>query len=78
MSSFVFPLLLLNPKQVEEERMYLAYTFHITVYHQRKLGQELKRVKNLGGRSWCRGVLLVPCGLLSLLSYRTQDHQPRD
>ena len=25
------------------------------------------------GAAYC----LVPCGLLSLLSYRTQDHQPR-
>jgi hypothetical protein len=35
--------------------------------------------QNLGGRSWCRGhgrVLLT--GLLTLLSYRTQDLQPMD
>ena len=38
-----------------------------------------------GGRSWCRGhegvsasYWFAPPGLLSLLSYRTQDHQPRD
>jgi hypothetical protein len=40
--------------------------------------------QTVGGRSWCRGrggVLLIgllPHGLLILLSYRTQDHQPRD
>ena len=35
-----------------------------------------------GGRSWCRGreercYWLAPHGLLSLFSYRTQDHLPR-
>ena len=31
-----------------------------------------------GGRSWCRGHgrALLTHGLLGLLSYRTQDHQP--
>jgi hypothetical protein len=39
----------------------------------------LKEVSRSGSRSWCRGhggMLFI--GLLSLLSYRTQDYQPRD
>jgi hypothetical protein len=53
-------------------------------YHQRrKLGQELKQGRNLeagadaesleGAAYW-----LVLYKLFSLLSYRTEDHQPRD
>jgi hypothetical protein len=68
-------------KQVGEERVYSAYTFHIAVDHQRKSGLELKQVskQELMQRPW-RDVsywLTFP-GLLSLLSYRTQDYQPRD
>jgi hypothetical protein len=58
-----------------------AYTFSIAVDHQRMSGLELKQVRNqdLMQRPW-RDVLywLAPLGLLSLLSYRTQDYQSRD
>jgi len=54
--------------------------FHIIVHHWGKSGQELTQGRQEpGGRSWCRGhggVLLT--GLLNLLSYKTQAHQPRD
>ena len=52
--------------------------FQITAHHQRKSGQEVKQ-----GRNWEEGAMdsavywLTSYGLLSLLSYRTQDHQPR-
>jgi hypothetical protein len=50
-------------------------------YHQRKLALELKQVRKqeLMQRPW-RDVTywLASPGLFSLLSYRTQDHQPRD
>jgi hypothetical protein len=54
---------------------------HIAVHHQRKSGLELKQVRKqeLMQRPW-RDVpyWLVSSGLLSLLSYRTQDYQPMD
>jgi hypothetical protein len=71
----------MTKKQVGEERVYSAYTFHIAVHHQRKSGLEIKqdRKQELMQRPW-RDVLywLASPGLLSLLSYRTQDYQPRD
>ena len=72
---------IMTKKQVGEERVYSAYTFHIPVYHQRKSGLELKqdRKQELMQRPW-RDVTywLASPGLLSLFSYRTQDYQPRD
>jgi hypothetical protein len=68
-------------KQVEEERVYSAHTFHIAVHHQRKSGLELKQVRKqeLMQRPWRNATCwLASPGLLSLLSYRTQDYQPRD
>jgi hypothetical protein len=71
----------MTKKQVGEERGYSAYILHIAVHHQRKSGLELKQVRKqeLMQRPW-RDVLywLASLGLLSLLSYRTQDYQPRD
>jgi hypothetical protein len=71
----------MTKKQVGEERVYSAYTFHIAVHYQRKSGQELKQVKKqeLMQRPW-RDVSywLASPGLLSLLSYRTQEYQPRN
>jgi hypothetical protein len=59
----------------------LGLLFHIAVHHQRKSGLELKQVRKqkLMQRPW-RDVLywLASPGLLSLLSYRPQDYQPRD
>jgi hypothetical protein len=55
--------------------------FHTAVHHQRKSGLELKQVRKqeLMQRPW-RDVTywLVSPSLLSSLSYRTQDYQPRD
>jgi hypothetical protein len=55
--------------------------FHTAVHLQWKSGLELKQVRKqeLMQRPW-RDVLywLASPGLLSLLSYRTQDYQPRD
>jgi hypothetical protein len=57
--------------------------FYIAVHHQKKSGQELTQGRNLKagadaeameGAAYC---LAFP-DLLSLLSYRTQDYQPRD
>jgi hypothetical protein len=71
----------MTKKHVGEERVYSAYTSHIAVHHQRKSGLELKQVRKqeLMQKPW-RDVLywLASPGLLSLLSYRTQDYQPRD
>jgi hypothetical protein len=68
-------------KQVGEERVYSAHIFHIAVHHQRKSELELKQVRKqeLMQRPW-RDVpyWLASPGLLSLLSFRTQDYQPRD
>jgi hypothetical protein len=38
---------IMTKKQVGEERVYSAYTFHIAVHHQRKSGQELTQGRNL-------------------------------
>jgi hypothetical protein len=72
---------IMTKKQVEEKRVYLAYTFHIAVHHQWKSELEKKQVRKqeLMQRPW-RDVSywLASPGLLSLLSYRTQHYQPRD
>jgi hypothetical protein len=71
----------MTKKQVGEETVYSAYASHIAVDHQRKSGLEFKQVRKqeLMQRPW-RDVPYWPAspGLLSLLSYRTQDYQPRD
>ena len=68
-------------KQVEEEKGLLGLHFQVIV-HWRKSRQELKQGRTLEagagtevkvGEAYC----LASPGLLSLLSYRTQDHQPR-
>jgi hypothetical protein len=69
----------MTKKQVGEERVYRAYTFHIAVDHQRLSGLELKQVRKqkLVQRPW-RDVLywLASPGLLSLLSYKTKTISP--
>jgi hypothetical protein len=73
----------IGQKQVGEERVYWAYIyFCVVVPDWMKSEQELQQGRNLeawldaesieGAAEW-----LAPHGLLSLLSYRTQDHQPR-
>jgi hypothetical protein len=71
----------MTKKQVGEERVYSAYTFHFAVDHQRKSGLELKQVRKQELMQRPRRDVtywLASPGLLSLLSYRTQDYQPRD
>jgi hypothetical protein len=55
--------------------------FHIAVHHCKNSGQKLKQVKKqeLMQRTW-KNVFywFASPGLLSLLSYRTQDYQTRD
>jgi hypothetical protein len=69
----------MTKKQVGEERVYSAYTFHIAVDHQRMSRLELKQVREqeLMQRPW-RDVTywLASPGLLSLLSYRTKTTSP--
>jgi len=68
--------------QVGEERVYLAYK-SITVYHcHHQSEQELKQGGNPEAGAMQRpgrgtAYWLASPGLFSLLSYRTQDHQPR-
>jgi hypothetical protein len=68
-------------KRPVEEKRFIALYFHTAVHHQRKSGLEPNQVRKqeLMQRPW-RDVLywLASPGLLSLLSYRTQDYQPRD
>jgi hypothetical protein len=55
--------------------------FHTAVHHQRKSGLELKQVRKqeLMQRPWRDVLYWLPSpGFLSLLSYRTQNYQPRD
>jgi hypothetical protein len=68
----------MTKKQIGEESIYLAYTSMLLFITK---GLELKQVRKqeLMQKPW-RDVLywLASPGLLSLLSYRTQDYQPRD
>jgi hypothetical protein len=70
-----------SKKQVGGGKSLFCLHFHVAVHHQRKSGLELKQVRKqeLMQRPW-RDVTyrLASPGLLSLLSYRTQDYQPRD
>jgi hypothetical protein len=73
----------MTKKQVGEERVYLAYTSTLLFitkgsqdWNSHRAGtwrQELLQRPWRGAAYW----LAFP-GLLSLLFYRTQDHQPRD
>jgi len=63
----------MTQKQGEEERVYSAYTSNIAVHHKGSWRQELMQRPRRDAAYW-----LASPGLLSLLSYRTQDHQPRD
>jgi hypothetical protein len=63
------------------EKGLFSLHFHAAVHHQRKSGLELKQVRKKGlmQRPW-RDVTywLASLDLLSLLSYRSEDYQPRD
>ena len=73
----------MTKKQIGEERVYLAYTstlMFITKGSQDKNSHRAETLKQeLMQRPW-RGAAywLASPGLLSLLSYRTQDYQRRD
>ena len=61
----------------------LFLDFHITVHHQKKSEQELKQGSILEAGAHAEAMedaaYWFACpGLLSLLSYRTQDHHLRD
>jgi hypothetical protein len=63
----------MTKKQAGEERAYSAYTFHIAAHYPRQSGLEIKQ--ELMQRSWRDAAYwLASAVLLSLLSYRTQDH----
>jgi hypothetical protein len=61
-------------KQLEEKRVYFTYTSHLSQWQIRKRNLDTRADAETmeGCCLW-----LAPCGLLSLLSQRTQDHQPR-
>jgi hypothetical protein len=68
----------MTKKQVGKERVYPAYT-SILMFITKEVRLELKQELGCRGHegSFLTGWLASP-GLLSLLSYRTQDYQPRD
>jgi hypothetical protein len=69
---------IMTKKQVGEERVYSAYTSMLLFITKGSQDWNSNRSES---RRWCRGhggVFLASPGLLSLLSYRTQDYQPRD
>ena len=64
-----------DQNQVGEEGFFGVY-FHMAFYHLRKSGPELKQGRNLEAETMKECSLLPMAFLLSLLSYRTQTHQP--
>jgi hypothetical protein len=64
----------MTKKQVGEERVYSALIS--TLLFNTEGGQDLKSSRS-GSRSRGHGEMSFT-GLLSLLSYRTKDYQPRD
>jgi hypothetical protein len=73
----------MTKKQVGEERVYSAYTSTLLFITKESQDRNSHRAgawrQKLMQRPWRDAAYwLAPCGLLSLLSYRTQDYQPRD
>jgi hypothetical protein len=67
---------IMTKKQDVEEKVYSASTCTLLFITK---GSQDRNTSRSGSRRWCRGhggMFLT--GLLSLLSYRTQDHHPRD
>jgi hypothetical protein len=66
---------IMTKKQVGEERIYSAYTFHIAVHHQRKSGLELKQVRKQEltqrPRRDVTGLLPLACSTCFLIEPRT-------
>ena len=85
-SAFVSLLMQQNTmtkKQVGKERVYLPYTSLLLFIIEGSLDRNSNEAETwrqeLMQGPWRRAAYwLVPYGLLSLLSYRTQDCQPRD
>ena len=70
----------MTKKQVGEERVCSAYTsILLSITKEVRTGIKQVRKQELMQRPW-KDVLywLASPGLLSLLSYKTQDYQPRD
>ena len=69
--------------QIGEERVHLAYISTLLFIIEGSQDRNSNRAgtwrQEETWKPW-RGAAywLAPCGLLSLLSYRTQDHKPRD
>jgi hypothetical protein len=66
----------MTKKQVGEERVYSAYTFHIAVHHQRKSRLELKKVRKQElmqghGRMFLTGLLPLACLACFLMEPKT-------
>jgi hypothetical protein len=74
---------IMTKKQVEKERIYSAYTSTLLFITKGSQDRNSHRAgawrKELMKRPW-RGAAywIASPGFFSLLSYRTQDHQPRD
>jgi hypothetical protein len=70
----------MTKKQVGEERVYSAYTSTLLLITKEvRTGSQAgkKAGADADAMEGCSLLLAYP-GLLSLLSYRTQDYQPRD
>ena len=68
----------MTKKQVGEERVYSAYTFHTAVHHQRKSGQELTQGRNLEAgaeqkpwRMFLTGLFPLACSACFLVEPKT-------
>jgi hypothetical protein len=70
----------MTKKQIGEERVYLAYTsILLFIIKEVRTGTQAGQEAGADAEAM-EGCSLLACfpGLLSLLSYRTQDCQPRD
>jgi len=74
---------MVTKEQVREEKVYSAYTSTLLLISKGRWDRNSNRTgswrKELRQRLWSgTAYCLAPHVLLSLLSYRTQDHQPRN
>jgi hypothetical protein len=68
----------MTKKQVGEERVYSAYTSTLLFITEGRTGTEAGQEAGADAEAMDVPYWLASPGLLSLLSYRTQDYQPRD
>jgi hypothetical protein len=70
----------MTKKQVGEERVYSAYTSTLLfITKEVRTGTQTGQEAGADAEAWRDALYwLASHGLLSLLSYRTQDYQPRD